>query len=255
MTARAIADLNAGVILASVEISAPPERVFQALTSSDDVVRWWGSDDTYRTTSWSADLRVGGRWRAEGRGRDGTPFIVEGEFLEVSPPTRLVQTWKAAWDPGATTTLTYSLEATPNGTRVVLRHDGFAGRPDSCRNHGQGWERVLGWLGQYLRTPAGAAKTYLCRLIPPRPSFPKDMTAGEREVMQKHVAYWTQHLNAGTAVVFGPVIDPKGPWGLGVVRVADEGALRKLQNDDPAVQGIAGFRYEEIPMAQAVAKP
>ena len=36
-SARAVADLGAGVVLANVEIAAPLERVFQALTDPADV--------------------------------------------------------------------------------------------------------------------------------------------------------------------------------------------------------------------------
>ena len=50
-SARALADVNGGIILAEVEIAAPPERVFRALTQSDEIVRWWGSPDAYRTES------------------------------------------------------------------------------------------------------------------------------------------------------------------------------------------------------------
>ena len=38
--ARAVADLTEGRILASVEIAAPPERVFRALTTAE-IVDWW----------------------------------------------------------------------------------------------------------------------------------------------------------------------------------------------------------------------
>lgn len=251
--ARSIADLDAGVILASVEIAAPPERVFQALTQSDQVMRWWGSEDSYRTTSWVADVRVGGHWRAEGRGRDGSAFHIEGEYLEVDPPRKLVQTWLAVWDQKIRTTLTYLLEPVAGGTRLLLRHEGFKGRPDSCRNHASGWERVLGWLSNFLPPPASADRFYLLRLIPPRPSFAMDMTAAERAVMQRHVGYWTGQLAGGAAVLFGPVADPKGPWGLCVVRVPDEAALARLQADDPALT-IAGSRYEAIAMPRAVCK-
>ena len=61
--ARAIADVTRGMILATVEIAVPPERVFAALTS-EEVTKWWGSDDKYRTTEWTGDVKVGGRWRA-----------------------------------------------------------------------------------------------------------------------------------------------------------------------------------------------
>jgi len=90
------------------------------------------------------DLRPGGRWRASSVGGDGNTFSVEGEFLEIDPPRSLVQTWRAAWDGGNETLITYRLEAIDGGTRVTVRHEGFAERADSCRGHGAGWQKVLG---------------------------------------------------------------------------------------------------------------
>jgi hypothetical protein len=40
------------------------------------------------------------------------------------------------------------------------------------------------------------------------------MTAEEASIMQEHVAYWTENLRQGVAIVFGPGADPQGPWGL-----------------------------------------
>ena len=151
---RAVADLSEGMILATVDILAPPERVFRAL-ASEELVNWWGSDDTYRTTKWSGDLRVGGGWRTDGIGRDGKPFSVGGEFLEVDPPRKLVQTWRADWDAGNLTTITYRLEPIAGGTRLTVKHTGFAGRSQSCEAHAEGWERVLGWLrGHFPGAPS-----------------------------------------------------------------------------------------------------
>ncbi len=39
-SARAIADAGSGMILATVEIAASPERVFHALTTPDEIVHW-----------------------------------------------------------------------------------------------------------------------------------------------------------------------------------------------------------------------
>jgi uncharacterized protein YndB with AHSA1/START domain len=158
-TARSVADLTAGVILASVEIAAPPERVFRALTDPNELIRWWGSPDTYRTEEWTADLRVGGRWRARGHGVDGRAFTVQGEFLEVDPPRRLAQTWSPDWEGGFVTTITYRLDPIEGGTRLTLRHEGFGEHRDACRSHGQGWERVLGWLRAYVSAPDATLAT------------------------------------------------------------------------------------------------
>jgi uncharacterized protein YndB with AHSA1/START domain len=250
-SARAIADLDAGTVLATVDIAVPPERVFRALTT-DEIVRWWGSDDLYRTTAYTADLRVGGRWRADGKGADGAPFFVEGEFLEIDPPRTLVQTWRPAWEPDApTTTIRYRLDPIDGGTRVTLRHTGFADRRDSCGGHASGWQRVLGWLGRHL-AGARAAQYYVVRLIPPRPTFAQDMNDAERAMMAEHAAYWRGHLDRGAAIVYGPVADPAGGWGLAVVRAADEAELRDMQAKDPAIRSDYGFRYEILPMLRAI---
>jgi uncharacterized protein YndB with AHSA1/START domain len=244
--ARAIADLDAGAILATVDIAAPPERVFEAITT-DEITQWWGDPSMYRTTKYKANLRVGGAWKSEGVGADGSAFAVEGEFLEIDPPRKLVQTWKPGWDPVGTTTLTFHLDPISTGTRVTLRHTGFAKNAESCGSHASGWERVFGWLVGHL-TPSGEKKTYLLRLLGPRPTFPKDMTAEERGFMMQHVAYCKEQLAVGNAIVFGPVDDPKGTWGLGVVRAADDTAIAAFTAADPVVKSGLGFRYEVFPM-------
>ena len=150
---RAVADVTEGLILASVEIAAPPERVFRAL-ASEELTRWWGSADTYRVTKWTGDVRVGGSYRSEGVGADGKPFSVAGEFLEIDPPRKVVQTWRADWDAGAPTTVIYRLEPSAIGTRLTVKHEGFAGRPESCQGHTEGWEHVLDWLAVHFRQAA-----------------------------------------------------------------------------------------------------
>lgn len=252
-TARAIADVTEGIVLATVDIDVPPERVFRALTTSE-LANWWGSADMYRTTKFEIELAPGGRWRSDGVGADGSPFHVEGQVLEVEAPHRLVQTWKPSWEDGPATTITYTLAAIPTGTRVTVRHTGFAGRASSCEGHAGGWERVLGWLGGHLATAPGDARHFLVRLIPPRPTFAQDMTPDERAVMQEHGRYWRGKLTEGAAIAFGPVGDPQGAWGLGLVRARDEAAVRAFEAADPATTKL-GMHYEVLPMLALVHAP
>ena len=70
--------------------------------------------------------------------------------------------------------------------------------------------------------------------------------------MEAHAAYWSEHLRRGVAVLYGPVADPKGTWGLGVIRVKSEEQMRKLIEQDPAVLARIGARYEVLPMLKAV---
>ncbi len=111
--AKALANLAEGEILATVEIAAPPERVFRALTSKE-IVDWWVRPGAFDTREWTGDVRTGGRWRASGVAR-GQPYVLEGEFLEVQPPTKLVHTWQRPGMPGAPTTVTYHLQPIDGG--------------------------------------------------------------------------------------------------------------------------------------------
>jgi uncharacterized protein len=77
--------------------------------------------------------------------------------------------------------------------------------------------------------------TLVFRLKAPRPNFALDMTDEEREVMARHAAYWQPLVEGGQMVVFGPVLDDTGSWGLGVVEADDEDELRAFAAGDPAV--------------------
>lgn len=145
--ARAVADFAEGSVLASVEIGASPERIFQALTSKE-IVDWWGRPGVFDVRMWSGDVRVGGRWQASGVAR-GNPYTLEGEFIEVDPPRKLVYTWAFAGSPIAPTTVTFVLQAIEDGTRITVRHSGFP-PGESCGNACLGWESSLDRLAEVL---------------------------------------------------------------------------------------------------------
>jgi uncharacterized protein YciI len=77
--------------------------------------------------------------------------------------------------------------------------------------------------------------TFVFRLVAPRPTFALDMSDEEREIMRRHAAYWRPMVESGRMVVFGPVVDGGGSWGLGVVEGDDEDVLRKFAAGDPVV--------------------
>lgn len=92
------------------------------------------------------------------------------------------------------------------------------------------------------------------RLVPPRPTFAADMTPAEAATMAEHAEYWRGLLAEGTAVVFGPVLDPDGVYGLAVVEVDDAGAVETIVAGDPAVSSGLG-RMHVAPMAGAIVRP
>jgi uncharacterized protein YndB with AHSA1/START domain len=64
---------------------APRERVYAVWTDAELIPQWWGDE----TVVEEMEVREGGRWRFR------TAYgVVEGEFHEVVPPERIVQTFQ-----------------------------------------------------------------------------------------------------------------------------------------------------------------
>jgi len=89
-----------------------------------------------------------------------------------------------------------------------------------------------------------AAKSWLIRLIPPRPTFADDATAAEQAVMQQLSAYWKDLNEKGVCIFGGPVLDPKGVYGIIVVHAATAEEARTLGEGDPSVK--AGLNKIEV---------
>ena len=156
---RAAADLAAGLVLATVEVHAPPGRVFWALSSAE-IVRCWVRRGVFDTQQWSGTVETGGAWQSAGLVM-GRPYSLHGQYLQVDPPSRLVHTYQRGDVPeDAPTTVSYALEPAGDGTRITLRHSGFTSR-EVCLNNCLGWETSLAELAALLapRATAEAATT------------------------------------------------------------------------------------------------
>ena len=51
--------------------------------------------------------------------------------------------------------------------------------------------------------------------------------------MGRHAAHWQPYIDSGQMVVFGPVLDDTGSWGLGVIDADDEDELRAFRCTRP----------------------
>jgi uncharacterized protein YndB with AHSA1/START domain len=155
--ARGVADGVAGVVIAVADIDAQPERVFRALTTNE-AERWWGHADFYRMERWTADLRVCGPWSVTVRFPDGNVVHADGEFAALEEPRSIVMTRRFDKHPllgTRETTIAYRLEPVASGTRLTVREEGFVGRSAAAHGNAEHWERVLAWLGEYLRAEPG----------------------------------------------------------------------------------------------------
>jgi uncharacterized protein YciI len=95
-------------------------------------------------------------------------------------------------------------------------------------------------------------KYYVFKLQGPRPDFAATMTPAELALMQSHGAYLKILMAKGQVVVFGPVLDPAGTYGLAVVRLVDGLDPATIWREDPVIKAQAGFSYHVAPMPNAV---
>jgi uncharacterized protein YndB with AHSA1/START domain len=139
----------------TIDIQAPPDRVWRALTSPAELSAWF-------KVSIEGDIAPGAEvWMTSLHGKcDGYRFRVL--FVEMTPPSRFV--WQ--WYPGAVdptvdyarevrTTVTFTLEPVAGGTRLTVAETGFdevslARRAKVYEDNSQGWPEVLVWLQQYV---------------------------------------------------------------------------------------------------------
>ena len=94
--------------------------------------------------------------------------------------------------------------------------------------------------------PPMSKQHFFVRLIPPRPTFPMDMTAEERSLMMEHVKYTHESFSEGKVLIFGPVMCA-APFGMAVFEAADESEVKATLENDPSVR--AGLnKFEIAPM-------
>ena len=94
----------------------PIERVWAAYTDRELIPQWWGQG----TTVDRLDLRTGGGYRFVSNPGTDKESAVSGDFLEVSPPDRLVQTFGMEVPDGKPFTQTIELTRVGDGTRLAI---------------------------------------------------------------------------------------------------------------------------------------
>jgi uncharacterized protein YciI len=95
-------------------------------------------------------------------------------------------------------------------------------------------------------------KYFMIKLIPPRPTFAQDMTDEESAIMKQHAAYWKDKTDKGIVVVFGPVLDPNGVYGLGIIEVENEDRAHAFAAGDPSIK--SGLNRPEIYLMHATVR-
>ena len=138
----------------TIDVNAPPDRVWRALTTAKDLSSW------FRVTI-EGEIAPGAEvWMTSTHpGHEGQRFLVR--FTEMSKPHRFA--WQ--WHPGAVdpavdysrepwTTVTFTLEPSGRGTRLSVSETGFneislSRRAKVFADNSGGWTEVIVWIQKY----------------------------------------------------------------------------------------------------------
>jgi len=148
-------------VISEIFITAPPERVFKALTDRDQALQW-GSNEEFALTKWEMDARLGGKWtfvdkKTSTPGENaGVELVHHGEITVFDPPRVLEYTWYASWhsDPLHRTLVRWELVSVPGGTQVKVTHGGLAPMPDDCKGYALGWPGLVTRIKQFVESHA-----------------------------------------------------------------------------------------------------
>ena len=140
----------------SIEINAPPQRVWRALTNPAELGAWFKvkvegeiatGNEIWMTSMYTEGPCAGYRYSVR--------------IVEVTPPRRLAWQWQPGVpDPNVDysrepwTTVTFTLEPAAGGTRVTVSETGFdeislERRASVFGDNSKGWAEVLTWLQKY----------------------------------------------------------------------------------------------------------
>lgn len=127
-------------------IRATPARLFDAWTTPEQLMKWWGPRPVTCSRA-TVDLRVGGAYLIGNRLPDGREVVITGVFEEIEVPHRLVYSWSMGT--GEHSRVTVRFEPRGAATEVIIEHERI---PDEATRtgHEHGWFGCLDGLGALL---------------------------------------------------------------------------------------------------------
>lgn len=139
---------NGSLLVVRRRIRASVERVFRAWTQPELVMQWWGPEGVTCPAA-EIDLRVGGAYRIANLLPDGNTIWITGTFEAISPPERLVYTWRVSAIPDSLQRVTVRFDRHGDETEVVIVHEMI---PDKAARelHEHGWIGCLDGLEAFL---------------------------------------------------------------------------------------------------------
>ena len=139
-------------VTVSVTVATDPPTAFAIFTEETDC--WWRRGPKFRIAGKQPGVLrfepwLGGRLLEEFESESGPQVFTKGTITVWQPPERFRFEWRGVnFAPGESTQVEVLFEAVPTGTRVTVRHSGWAAlRPDHPVRHGQEGPALIRMIG------------------------------------------------------------------------------------------------------------
>ena len=139
-------------IVQQVTINAPAERIFAALTSPAQLLKWWAAEGKFKATHVDVDLRPGGGWLMRVEGKGGEVSTVSGHYRKIEPPHVLEFTWTRDEENSPETLVCWELDEHDGVTTVQVTHSGLP--TEALRVRNSGWPLIQSLLQSYVEQSA-----------------------------------------------------------------------------------------------------
>ena len=115
--------VTSDTIVQEVVIRRPAEKIFEAVTNPDELMKWWRVEGKFRVIHMESDLRPGGKWKMRLVGGHGTETVVVGEYRTIERPRLLIFTWIR--EDAIETLVRWELHERDGVTTVRVTHSGL----------------------------------------------------------------------------------------------------------------------------------
>jgi uncharacterized protein YndB with AHSA1/START domain len=125
-------------------IASPAQKIFDLWTRPELMARWMSPFPGAVHCDVVADVRVGGTFRLSMSSAD-SQCEIEGTYVQIERPNRLVFTWFGPPTQNANTLVTVELKALQTGTELTLTHEKLP-TAEVRQGHTTGWEYMFDHL-------------------------------------------------------------------------------------------------------------
>ena len=111
------------------EFDAPRDVVYKVMTDPKLIPQWWGPRSDAITVD-KMEVRPGGKWRFVAKQPDGSTYAFRGEYREIIPAEKIVQTFEFEPMAGHISVETGTLTDLPDGRTLFRSRSVFTSKED-----------------------------------------------------------------------------------------------------------------------------